>query len=173
MRHSVAMTTEKDPIVLTGGCQCGAVRYTAKALSDEAYYCHCRMCQKAFGNIFATFFNLPKANVTWETREPDYFASSKIGRRGFCGKCGTPLSFDYNGSKRMDLSVGSLDQPETMRPVMHVGVDSRVAPFAHSDGLPEKRIEDFDHIVAKWKAAYGPDAKPGTWATAAQQKEQG
>lgn len=161
------MTTPNEPLVLTGGCQCGAVRYTARPTSNEAYYCHCRMCQKAFGNIFATFFNIAREDVTWETREPDSFASSKIARRGFCRECGTPLTFAYDGSKRMDLSVGSLDRPEVMKPVMHVGVDARLAPFAHADGLPEKRVEDFEHIVAKWKAAYGPDATPGTWATAA------
>jgi hypothetical protein len=165
MRDGRAMTTQSDPAVLTGGCQCGAVRFAAKPLSNEAYYCHCRMCRRAFGNIFATFINLPKANVTWETREPDYFASSKIARRGFCSRCGTPLTFEYNESQHLDLSVGSLDQPEGLTPVMHVGVDGRLAAFAHADGLPEKRIEDFEHIVAKWKAAYGPDATPGTWAT--------
>ena len=167
------MTTSKEPLVLTGGCQCGAVRYTARPTSDEAYYCHCRMCQRAFGNIFATFVYLPRANVTWEGREPDRFASSKIARRGFCSRCGTPLTFEYNDSEKMDISVGSLDDPGVMRPVMPVGVDGRVASFAHADGLPEKRVEDFEHIVNKWKAAYGEEAVPGRWATAAQGEQGG
>src|SRR5215831_13540606 len=98
-------------MILKGGCLCGAVRYTARATSDEAYHCHCSMCRKAFGNVFATFFNLPKANVEWE-RGPAYFSASRIARRGFCSKCGTPLTFEYNDSKHMDLSVGSLDTPE-------------------------------------------------------------
>ena len=131
------------------------------------------MCQRAFGNIFATFFNVPRADVTWEGNEPDRFASSKIARRGFCSRCGTPLTFEYNDSKRMDVSVGSLDDPGVMKPVMHVGVDNRVASFAHPDGLPEKRVEEFEHIVAKWKSAYGAEAMPGTWATAAQGKPEG
>jgi hypothetical protein len=151
-----------EAIVLAGGCQCGAVRYTARAKSREAYYCHCRMCQRAFGNVFATFFNVEKADVTWEGQQaPSYHASSKIARRGFCGRCGTPLSFEYHESKRMDLSVGSLDDPGQMQPVAHCGVESRIASFHKPDGLKEVRVDDIEHIVKKWKAAYGESATPG------------
>jgi hypothetical protein len=118
------------------------------------------MCQRAFGNVFATFFNLPKAAVTWHG-EPAYYASSKIARRGFCQRCGTPLSFEYSESEDMDLSVGSLDEPARMKPVMHVGVESRLPAFAHEDGLPTKRVDEFESVVKRWKAAYGEDAEVG------------
>ena len=36
---------------MTGGCQCGRVRYAAEIDSDEAYLCHCRMCQRATGAL--------------------------------------------------------------------------------------------------------------------------
>lgn len=150
-----------ESVTLKGGCQCGAVRYTARAKSHDAYYCHCRMCQQAFGNVFATFVNLEKEAVTWDAGAPAYYASSKIARRGFCGACGTPLSFEYHESKNMDLSVGSLDHPERMRPVSHFGVESRIASFHKPDGLKEKRVDEAEHIVQKWKAAYGEGATPG------------
>ena len=35
---------------MTGGCACGRVRYTAKVEGDDAYLCHCRMCQRASGS---------------------------------------------------------------------------------------------------------------------------
>src|SRR3546814_12492707 len=72
----------------TGGCQCGQVRFEAKPPELSAYFCHCRMCQRAVGNIFASFVNLPKADVRWTTREPDYYASTMFARRGFCSACG-------------------------------------------------------------------------------------
>ena len=150
----------EQAIVVTGGCQCGAIRYTAKPSTYDAYYCHCTMCRRAFGNVFATFLNLPKAAVTWQS-EPAYYVSSKIARRGFCARCGTPMTFEYDGSPNMDLSVGSLDEPHRMKPVMHVGVETRLASFAFEDGLPTKRIDEFEHIVRKWKAAYGDAAEPG------------
>ena len=72
--------------------------------NDVAYYCHFRMYQRAFGNIFAAVFNVPKEVVTWERGQPAYFYSSRIARRGFCRECGTPLTFEYLASPRLDLS---------------------------------------------------------------------
>ena len=65
------------PDQMTGGCACGRVRYSAEIDTDEAYLCHCRMCQRASGNISLAMKTLPQAVVTWE-REPDYFHSSPI-----------------------------------------------------------------------------------------------
>jgi hypothetical protein len=156
------MTNPADPsITLTGGCQCGKVRYTARVTSREAYYCHCSMCRRAFGNVFAALFNLAKADITWTASDPTYYASSRIARRGFCAACGTPLTFEYNESKRMDLSVGSLDHPEEMPPTSHCGIESRVPGWTHDDGLPVHRIDEIEHIVKKWRAAYGDDVVPG------------
>jgi hypothetical protein len=148
-------------LTLTGGCHCGAVRYEATVENNEAYYCHCRMCQRSFGNIFATFFNLPKASVKWATHAPKYFHSSKIAQRGFCGECGTPLSFAFHDSERMDLSVGSLDHPEMMKPVSHFAVEYRIAPFRTPDGLPEEKIDSNEKINARWQQGYGEDTPPG------------
>ncbi len=94
---------------LQGGCLCGQLRYEATPTHRDGYYCHCRMCQLAFGNTRAAFFNLRKDQVRWLNGPPSYYASSKIARRGFCGRCGTPLSFEFLDSERMDLAVGSLD----------------------------------------------------------------
>ncbi len=40
---------------MTGGCQYGRVRYEVEIANDDAYLCHCRMCQKATGGIAAAF----------------------------------------------------------------------------------------------------------------------
>lgn len=99
--------------------------------------------------------------MSWEAGQPTYFASSKFARRGFCAGCGTPLSFEYLESEHMDLSVGSLDHPEQMRPTLHFGIESRVANFHVQDGLPGKRTDESEYIMKKWKAAYGDEVTPG------------
>ena len=58
------MTDSKTP-AMTGGCQCGAVRYALMAEPTHASICHCRMCQKAFGNYIA-----PLAGVRDHLPEP-------------------------------------------------------------------------------------------------------
>lgn len=137
------------------------IRYSVEIDTlKAAYYCHCRMCQKSFGNIFATWINVSKSAVRWVT-EPTYFHSSKLAKRGFCSQCGTPISFEYHDSGHLDLSVGSLDKPEQIKPINHFGVESRLKAFHKPDGLPEKRTGDGSNYIAKWKKLYGEDSEPG------------
>jgi len=145
--------------VLTGGCLCGRVRYEATPDHREGYYCHCRMCQLATGNTRAAFINLRKAELRW-LGEPAYYASSKIARRGFCSHCGTPLSFDYPDSERLDITVGSLDDPSALKPASHFAVETRIAAWHAEDGLPGQRLDSNESIMKRWRAAYG-DAAPG------------
>jgi len=154
-----------DVTALAGGCLCGSVRYEARPESREGYYCHCRMCQLAFGNTRAAFLNLRQDQVRWTTKPPAYYASSKIARRGFCSQCGTPLSFEYLASERMDLAVGSFDEPSLLKPVSHFAVESRIAQWHVPDALPEERLDDNERIVKRWREAYGDSVEPGVEAT--------
>jgi hypothetical protein len=119
------------------------------------------MCQLAFGNTRAAYFNLRKGEVRWTGDPPTYFASSKIARRGFCGRCGTPLTFEFLDSERMDLSIGSLDDPSQMKPTSHFAVESRIAAWHYDDGLPGERLDAQDRIMQRWRDAYGTDVVPG------------
>ena len=149
---------------LEGGCLCGQVRYRATPSHRDGYYCHCRMCQLAFGNAHATYVNLRKSEVQW-LGAPAYYASSKIARRGFCSHCGTPLSFESLDSDRMDLSVGSLDDPSAVTPTEHFGVETRIATWHAPDGLPESRLDSNERIAQRWRDAYGHGVEPGLAAT--------
>jgi len=139
---------------MTGGCQCGNVRYTVRVDSDDAYLCHCRMCQRATGGVSIAFKNVARGDVTWE-REPERFASSPIARRGFCASCGTPLTFEGNGSDRMDLTIGSFDDPYRFRPTEHSGFEGVHEAWLDTRGLPAERTEDNPHIKERWIQAIG------------------
>ena len=149
---------------LAGGCLCGAIRYTARPSHRKGYYCHCRMCQLAFGNTRAAFLNLRKDEVAWTTL-PSLYASSKFALRGFCNHCGTPLSFEYFDSERMDLSVGSLDDPAALTPVSHFAVESRIANWHAEDGLSGERLDESQSLAQRWKDHYGSDVVPGVEGT--------
>ena len=153
------------PTPLTGGCLCGSVRYEARPDEREGYYCHCRMCQLAFGNTRAAFVNLRKDQVLWTGVPPTRYASSKIAMRGFCGQCGTPLTFEYLASDYLDLSVGSFDDPSALKPVSHFAVETRVATWHVPDGLPEQRFDQSERINERWRDAYGEGVVPGVEAT--------
>ncbi len=67
---------------LEGGCACGRIRFEAEVDSDDAYLCHCRMCQRASGNLSLALVNLPQQAVRWNS-EPDWYRSSPIAQRPF------------------------------------------------------------------------------------------
>ncbi|HEU5293451.1 MAG TPA: GFA family protein [Burkholderiaceae bacterium] len=152
--------TTKSLPPLTGGCLCGRVRYEATPDHRDGYYCHCRMCQLAVGNTRAAFINLRKAELRWLS-EPSYYASSKIARRGFCGRCGTPLSFDYLDGERIDLTVGSLDDPSAVKPTTHFSVETRIPAWHADDSLPGERLDTNERINQRWRKAYGDNVAPG------------
>ena len=50
---------------MAGGCACGRARFEAEIDNDDAYLCHCRMCQRATGSVSIAFKNLNKSAVRW------------------------------------------------------------------------------------------------------------
>ncbi|MEJ0020119.1 MAG: GFA family protein [Acetobacteraceae bacterium] len=153
------MSGQRKP-VMTGGCQCGAVRYAFYAAPDRAGICHCRMCQKAVGGPFMAWANIGLDNFAWTHGAPSTFRSSSAAERGFCARCGTPLTFAYlqrQGS--IGLTVGSLDRPGDVVLSQIDGIEGRLANFdpaqferlqAHATGSgnpPEdlSRIANYQH----------------------------
>ncbi len=117
--------THRAPI-LTGGCQCGAVRYALHAV-PRAGICHCRMCQKAVGGPFFAWAMVGAEDFAWTRGAPASFRSSSAARRGFCPACGTPLSFQYDAKPdHIDVSIGSLDTPGAVHPTVALGIESRL-----------------------------------------------
>jgi hypothetical protein len=141
---------------VTGGCMCGKVRYTAEIENDDAYLCHCRMCQRSSGNISLAMKSLRETNVRWDG-EPDYYQSSLFARRGFCSSCGTSLTFEYTqgGSGNMDLIVGTFDDPSRYTPKHHFGVESMHRAWLNTEGLPEKRSDEYQPLVDRWMSTIG------------------
>lgn len=140
---------------MAGGCACGRVRYAVLIHDDDAYLCHCRMCQRATGSVSIAFKGVKQADVTWE-REPDWFESSAIGQRSYCRECGTSLGFKFRqGSDAMDLTVASFDDPSRFRPRHHFGAESINRAWLDTSGLPEQRTEDYPMLVEKWIDAIG------------------
>ena len=137
-----------------GGCLCGRLRYETVVADDEAYLCHCRMCQRASGNVSLAMKNVMKADVAWR-EEPAYYHSSPFARRGFCPTCGTSLTFEYHDSEKMDLIVGTFDDPGRFKPVHHFGVESMHRSWLDTEGLPETRSDTYQPLVDRWMKSVG------------------
>jgi hypothetical protein len=135
---------------LTGGCQCGAVRYALVAEPGNAHLCHCRMCQKAFGSYFAPWADVPRDQFTLTRGSLSIFKSSDNVERGFCRDCGTPLTFRYlKGPDQISVALGSLDHPENIAPVHSNSTESRMPWFDTLAALPSR-------TTAEWSAGFEP-----------------
>ncbi len=122
----------------SGGCQCGAVRFRAHSLG-HAGFCHCRMCQKAFGSPGAALISVPVGDLEWTRGTPAEFRSSPIVARGFCERCGTPLYMLEDDYPVYDMAMGAFDAAADLPPPDHVvGVESKLPWFDYLHALPAR-----------------------------------
>ncbi len=127
---------------IPGGCQCGGVRYTLDAPPSEVIHCHCSMCRKAHGALFASFGSYPAAALTIERGAETLadFQSSPGTHRLFCPSCGCQLFNRVDKwSDSVFVVVGTLDAGE--RPghdpanERHIFWESRVGWYDAGDSL--------------------------------------
>jgi hypothetical protein len=138
------MGSAEAPTWLTGGCQCGAVRYELTRRPRAASICHCRMCQKAGGAPFMAFTGaVPQERFVFTRGAPATYRSSEIAERGFCAVCGTPLTYRLIGGDRVSVTIGSLDRPAEVAPTQQIGAESVLPWFAGLAALPASRTEDW------------------------------
>lgn len=124
----------------SGGCQCGAVRFRVEGALKNASICHCRMCQKAFGNFYAPLATVPEGGLSWTRGEPKRFRSSNHVLRGFCAACGTPLT--YEAPDGIALAIGAFDAPEEIAPTIQFGVEKKLPYVDGVAQLPKRSTED-------------------------------
>jgi hypothetical protein len=124
---------------VSGGCLCGAVRFTADGSPSFVNFCHCRMCQKASGAPMMAWATYPKAKVAFPNARPKLRRSSDIAERGFCADCGSALLWQRLGAETIDLAVAAFDDPNTLAPSEHIWTSSRVRWLTLTDHLPRFR----------------------------------
>lgn len=127
---------------VTGGCQCGAVRYRLAKAPDKAAICFCRMCQKASGNYFAAHASSTEDDLSWTKGALAIYRSSEAAERGYCRDCGTPLTYAVRGSGKISITAGSLDDPDIVRPSAAFGMEGRPSWFDSICTLDGPRTED-------------------------------
>jgi hypothetical protein len=139
----------------TGGCLCGAVRYRARADPIRVVSCHCGVCRRVSGAAFMTFVHFPADAFVWTRGKPQRYRSSAEAERGFCAVCGSTLTMhEAVLADRVQVSLGSLDRPDLVRPDDHVWtlsqlpwlqvVDDRPRFPTVSDALPSRALDRDD-----------------------------
>lgn len=148
---------------LSGGCQCGAVRFSCSA-PTRISICHCRMCQKATGGVYGAFASVDTTALSWTRGARKIFHSSNVAQRGFCADCGTPLTWEGDGE--VAISIAAFDRPADLKPQVQLEFHERI-PWVHDLGaLPARNNADYpavDAFMASVVSLQHPDHDTDTW----------
>ena len=123
--------------MLNGGCFCGAVRYATDGRPFHESVCYCVDCRRVVGSVAVAWFTVPRSSFRVTAGIPATFRSSPKVTRQFCGTCGTALTYAHDDlPDEVDVTTGSLDDPEATPPKDHLETSSRPTWVVLCDGLP-------------------------------------
>ncbi len=126
--------------IFEGGCLCGAIRYRAAAPPLRAVICHCSICRKHTGAPIASFAHFPIDSFAWLKEQPKRYRSSEFAERGFCSQCGSTVTMHEDAlGDRVQVAIGSLDQPDRVDVNDHVWTQDQISWFDVRDDLPRFR----------------------------------
>jgi hypothetical protein len=130
-------------VKVTGGCHCGAVKFTAEVDPAKVRICHCTDCQIIGGSAYTT--NAPAMLGTFKLLSGSpaiYIKTAESGNKrahAFCTTCATRI---YSGSVGIEppqysLRAGALDQRDQLPPKQQIWCDSAM-PWAKLAGVEER-----------------------------------
>ena len=102
----------------SGGCLCGAVRYTVRGEPFHVGRCHCADCRKESGSTYTIYGQWPLAAFESSGEYATYDG------RSFCARCGSSL-FTVD-EEAAEIRLGSLDDaPFELRPEAEIWIKRR------------------------------------------------
>ncbi len=114
-----------------GGCDCGAVRYRVESAPLIVHACHCRWCQRETGSAFALNAMIEAERVVLLAGEPELVRTPSASGRGQmiarCAICRIAVWSSYAGAGPLlrFVRVGTLDDPDALRPDVHIFTASK------------------------------------------------
>ena len=125
-----------EAFLQTGGCHCGALRYSVSAPPIATYVCHCTDCQSLSGAAFAIGVVVAEAafHLTGAPKAvPRVLGSGLISQRLVCAACGVWVCGGSRSEAGPDAAAravrvvrgGTFDDTSWLRPTMHFWTRSR------------------------------------------------
>lgn len=134
----------------SGGCACGAIRYTGARAPLAMINCHCSDCQRSSGAPFASGIVVMTADLAISGTPKTHAVRADSGKsvtRGFCGDCGTPLFTNGEAHPHVtSIRFASLDDTAGFKPMLDiytasaqpwVRLDEAIPHFPQSPAVPE------------------------------------
>jgi hypothetical protein len=134
-----------DSLGIEGGCLCRAVRYRATGEPTVLTLCHCRSCRHAAGAPSVGWVVFNARDFAFVSGEPTRFESSPGVTRTFCGRCGTPLTYQRDSRPdSIDATTATLDHPDDFAPTKEIWLSHKLrweAPNPAMQQFPESSVQ--------------------------------
>jgi hypothetical protein len=102
---------------ITGGCYCGAIRYSISSAPFHPANCHCENCRRAVGAQAVAWITARPRDFKYDKGTPARYRTETGAWRTFCSSCGTSLTYQHpEKPNEVDITTGSLDHPEQFAP---------------------------------------------------------
>lgn len=122
--------------MITGHCNCGAVRFETSATPAGPSVCHCSQCRRQSGHLWASAYVARDAlKITGEVR---WYDSSSAAQRGFCPICGSFLFWHAHAEATMSFALGALDAPTGLRLEKHIFVADKGDYYDIAGGVEQR-----------------------------------
>jgi hypothetical protein len=133
----------------TGTCLCGTVRLEIDTPARWAWHDHTAASRLAHGAAYATYVGSWRKRfriVAGEEAVTRYEDKASGGSRSFCGRCGTPLTYERARSPHMVNIPRALFRTRTGRqPLYHIGIEE-LQEWAYT-GEPLVPLKGFPGVV--------------------------
>jgi len=124
--------------IYKGQCFCGMVKFEVSGPHQSACYCHCESCRLASGAPYLAWGSFPRQSLKVTGGELSIHQSSESVTRGFCGNCGTTISYEHALSPdHIDITLVTLEGQNRPTPAAHIWVSDKEASVRIADNLPQ------------------------------------
>jgi hypothetical protein len=138
-----------------GVCACGAVRYRLASDPLFTHCCHCLNCQRQTGSAFVINLLIETDRVELLAGDPlpadvprDDGSKQKIFR---CPTCQVAVFSQYGRPQVRFVRAGTLDQPSSVEPDVHIFTRSKLPWIALPESVPA--FDVYYDTKALWPAA--------------------
>jgi hypothetical protein len=124
--------------MLSGKCECGAVRYRVQDEFRYAENCHCSNCRASTGSAFKPFAGIERDRLEITDGADTLLVwGEENANHTRCGICGSLLYSVVRGGAYVHVALGSLVDEPAIRPAGHIFVGSKAPWFEITDDLPQ------------------------------------
>ena len=134
------MIVDVTSVAREGGCACGAVRYRLTSEPLFTHCCHCLNCQRQTGSAFVINLLIEADRVELLSGAPqavdvprDDGSKQRISR---CPTCQVAVYSDYGRPEVLFVRAGTLDQPGSVTPDVHIFTKSKLSWVTLPESVP-------------------------------------